>query len=128
MKTIIHTFGIIAATASLTFGQDQPPRGPGGPGAPGGPRGPRPAPEEVFKKLDTSGDGTISLDEFKAGPMAQKNPQKAEEIFAKIDIDSNGSVTLEEFKAHRPERRPGQGPGKRKGRPEGAPEPPADAE
>lgn len=123
MRTYISTIGAMAVAASLCFGEDQPPKGPGGPGGPGGPeRGKRPPPEEVFKKLDTSGDGTLSLDEFKAGPMAQKKPDKAEEIFKKIDADSNGSVTLEEFKKHRPPHGPGKGDG------EGGPPPPPPAE
>ncbi len=121
MKTIITTLGIIATATSLSFGQ--PAQGPGGPEGQRGPKGQRPAPEEVFAKLDADSSGSISLDEFKAGPRAAENPEKAAEIFAKIDADSDGSVTLEEFKAHRPERPRGQG----KGRPEGG-RPPVDAE
>lgn len=60
-------------------------------------------PEDVFKKVDADNSGDISLAEFKAGPRAQKNPEKAEEYYKKIDGNSDGKVTLEEFKAGRPE-------------------------
>ncbi len=119
MKTCIYTFGALVAAASLSFGQDGPPKGPGGPGGPDGPdKGKRPPPEEIFKKLDTNTDGSLSLDEFKAGPRGQKDPAKAEEVFKKMDADSNGSVTLEEFKNHHPPHGPGGpgGPGKGKGK------------
>jgi hypothetical protein len=112
MKTIITTFGALALAATLCIAEDKPEGGRPGkpPGGPGGPGGKRPNPEEIFKKLDANADGAISLDEFKAGPMAQKDPTKAEEHFKKIDKDANGSVNLEEFKAGRPPRPPG-GPG-----------------
>ena len=128
MKTCIHTLGAMAIAASLCFGQDgQPPKSPGGSGGPG--KGNHPKPEEIFKKLDTNSDGSLSLDEFKAGPRAQKDPAKAEEIFKKIDSDSSGSVSLEEFKAHRPPHPPGgPGKGKGKGKGEGGAPPPAPAE
>lgn len=129
MKTCIHTLSALVIAASLSFAQDGP-KGPGGPGGPGGPDGPgkgnRPNPEEIFKKLDADADGSVTLDEFKKSPRAQKDEAKAEEIYKKIDTNSDGSVTLEEFKAHRPPHRPG-GPGKGgKGKGEGGP-PPAPA-
>lgn len=52
----------------------------------------------------------MSLEEFKAGPRAQKDPARAEEMFKKMDKDSDGKLTLEEFKTGRPPRGPG-GPG-----------------
>ena len=59
----------------------------------------------MFKKLDTNSDSAVSLEEFKAGPMAKRNPDKAEENFKKRDKDSNNSLSLEEFKAGHGERR-----------------------
>jgi hypothetical protein len=55
--------------------------------------------EEIFKQLDTNGDGFLSLDEFKASRQGQKDPAKAEERYKKMDTKGDGKVTLEEFKA-----------------------------
>jgi Ca2+-binding EF-hand superfamily protein len=54
-------------------------------------------PEKIFKKLDTDGDGTISLEEFKAGPMGKKDPAKAETLFKKKDKDGDGKLSSEEL-------------------------------
>jgi hypothetical protein len=56
----------------------------------------KPNPAEAFKKIDTNHDGTLSIDEFKASPMALKDPVKTEELFKKKDKDGNGKLTLEE--------------------------------
>lgn len=58
-------------------------------------------PEEAFKKLDTNGDNAVNLEEFKAGPMAKRNPERADEMFKRRDKDGDGKLTLEEFKAPR---------------------------
>ena len=123
MKTIIYSLSAMAIAASLSLAQ-APPQAAGGPeGAPL--KRERQNPEEAFKKLDTNGDGSLSLDEFKAGPRGLKDPAKAEEIFKKMDKDSDGKVTLEEFKAFRPQRRPG---GADAPEPGGATPPPAPPE
>ena len=115
MKTCMFTLGAMALATSLILAQE----GPGGPDKGKGPgKGKRPNPEQIFKKLDTDANNSISLDEFKASPMAQRDEAKAEEIYKKIDADSDGAVTLEEFKSHRPPHRKGgpDGPGKGKGK------------
>ena len=70
---------------------DKKPHGPGD--------RPHHSPEEIFKKLDTDNSGDISLDEFKKGPRAQKDPAKAEEIYKKMNTSNDGKLTLEQFKA-----------------------------
>lgn len=45
-----------------------------------------------LKKMDTDGDGQISLDEFLA---------KAEKRFGKMDVDEDGFITASEYKEKR---------------------------
>ena len=83
MKTLITTLSALALAGTLSMGQDKPPGPPpGGPGGPGGEgRRGRPNPEEAFKKLDSNNDGSVSLEEFKAGPAGQRNAERAEAAF-----------------------------------------------
>jgi len=74
----------LLAFAAISYGADEPKKKGGG------------DPEAAFKKLDKDGDGSLSLEEFKAGA---KDPAKAEEQFKKLDKDGNGKLSLEEFKA-----------------------------
>jgi hypothetical protein len=114
MKNCIKTLGILAIASSFALAQDAPKKE----------RGQR-NPEAAFKKLDTDGDGSLSLEEFKASPRAKKNETRATEVFGKMDADSNGSVSLDEFKAKASDN--GKG-GKGKGRKRGAEETPAPPE
>ncbi len=60
---------------------------------------PRRDPEEMFKKLDTDGDGKISKEE------ADKAEHKMiKEHFAEIDTNGDGYISKDEFKAFRPKR------------------------
>ena len=113
MKPFVTTLSVLAIATTLSFAQDKPA------GPPPGEHKQRPAPEEIFKKLDTNHDGVLSLDEFKAGPMGKRDPAKAEEIYKKMDTKNDGKVTLEEFKAFHAQHH-GHGPGG----PPGAPPPP----
>jgi len=117
MKYLITTLSALAIATSFALAEDATPPAK----APGAGEHKHMTPEEIFKKLDANGDGTVSLDEYKAGPMGKKDPAKAEEKFKKMDTDSDGKLTLEEFKAgHTPHapgagapgKGPGHGPGK----------------
>lgn len=106
MKTILLSLLLVPA---LAMAADEAKPGKGGKGGKGGKR---PDPEVAFKKLDTSADSKLSLDEFKAGPMGKKDPAKAEELFKKLDKDGDGSLTLEEFKTRGPKKDKGGEGGK----------------
>ncbi len=105
------TLFALALSASLALAADgDKPKPPGGDGA-------KRNPEEAFKKLDANGDGSLSKDEFKAAPFAQKNPERAEKGFEAKDKDKDGKLSKEEFVA-RPEGKPGE-QGKKPAKPEG---------
>ena len=120
MRTYLHIIGAMVIATSLTLAQD----GPKGPKKHGKDGKGRPNPEAIFKKLDADGSGSVSLEEFKAGPRGKENPEKAGEFFKKIDKDGNGELSLEEFKSHRPPHKKG-GPGG-PGKPDGDGPPPAE--
>jgi len=105
MKYITSFLTVLAIGSVLALADDKPEAPAGGeskPAAPAADNGAKPKrdPADLFKKLDTNGDGKISLDEFLAGPMGKKDPEKAKEIFKKKDKDGDGFLTLEEFSAH----------------------------
>lgn len=93
MKNCIKTLSLLAIATSLSYGEEAPAK-------PDQPKHPRAG--KVFKKLDTNSDHSLSLEEFKASPRAQKNVARAEEAFKKLDADSSGGISLKEFKAHKP--------------------------
>lgn len=65
----------------------RPPFGPGG---------------EMFRKLDTDGDGNISKQEFFAGPRIKRLPEeKREKIFTRLDGDGDGVISRAEIREMR---------------------------
>jgi hypothetical protein len=110
MKSITSILAVLAIGSTLALADDKPAAPAGGDGKPataapaapaaGDAAKPKHDPAEVFKKLDTNGDGKISLEEFLAGPQGKKDPAKATETFKKKDKDGDGFLTLEEFSAH----------------------------
>ncbi len=56
-------------------------------------------PSEIFKKLDSDADQSLSPEEFIAGHIGKKDPHKAGQIFTKKDADSDGKLSAEEFTA-----------------------------
>jgi len=57
-----------------------------------------PTAEDLFVKIDTSGDSALSLAEFKAGVPLGRTPL-ADRVFANLDTNNDGSLSLEEFVA-----------------------------
>ena len=100
MKPLITTIAALAIVTSLSSAQTKPAACPRGQGTP-------PTPERIFKRLDTNGDGFLSLDEFKARPKAKEDPARAEAVFKKIDTNGDGKISLEELKAFHRAHRPG---------------------
>lgn len=92
MKYLLTAVTALLASASLTFAADAAADAKDK-------KGEKKDPEVMFKKLDGNADGSVSLDEIKAGKMGQKDPAKAEAMFKKKDKDSDGKLTLEEFSA-----------------------------
>jgi hypothetical protein len=95
MKVIL-TLAALFVSASLALAADEPKK-PGD--GKGGKDGKRPSPEEIMKRLDTNADGSVSKDEYMAGPRAKQDPAKGAEQFTKLDKDSDGKLTKEEFAA-----------------------------
>jgi len=77
-------FGIVVAFVSSVYAADAPKKD--------GHK--RPSPEQIFKKLDKDGNGTLSVEELKANPRLK---DKAEEIFKRWDANKDGKVCCKEF-------------------------------
>lgn len=103
MKRSIQILSIIAVATSLSFGEEEAPKEKKGGNH-----------EETFKKIDKDGNGSISLDEYKASPMGTKAGDKAEAKFKKLDANSDGSLSLDEFKAGSGGKAKGEGKKKEK--------------
>ena len=102
MKSINSILAVLVIGSTFALADDKPaaPAAPGAPAAPaaGDAAKPKRDPAEVFKKLDTNGDGKLTLDEYLASPGAKKDPDKAKARFQKI---ANGadSITLDQWVA-----------------------------
>lgn len=53
--------------------------------------------EKAFKKIDSNGDGKVSLDEFKTARKSAK-PERLEAAFKRFDTDNSGELSFEEFR------------------------------
>lgn len=90
MKSITSILSILALTATLNAAEgDKKPEA--------GKDKPKMSPEEMFKKLDKDGNGSISKEEYLASPGAKKDAAKATERFGKMDKNSDGSLSKEEM-------------------------------
>ena len=92
MKSILTILAALAVSANFATAQDDKKEGK---------EGRKRDPEAMFKRLDANSDGKVDADEWKNGPMAKRNAERAEEMFKKMDKNTDNSLDLEEFKAGR---------------------------
>jgi Ca2+-binding EF-hand superfamily protein len=53
--------------------------------------------ERMFKNYDTDGDGSISLEEYRAGQGPNMSPARVPKVFAEKDLNKDGKLNMEEF-------------------------------
>jgi hypothetical protein len=99
MKSIMPLLAVLAVSSTLALADDKPAAPATGAADATAPAKPKRDPAETFKKLDTNGDGKLTLEEFLAGPQGKKDPDKAKAYFQKLDKDNTGSITLEQWVA-----------------------------
>lgn len=106
--------GIVVAAAMSVYAAEGGAKGKGKGEAKGG----HGAPGAAFAKMDSNGDGSLSLDELvasrsKAGALDDQKKAAVEKQFKAMDADSDGKVTKEEMqawqKAHPPKAKPAEG-------------------
>jgi hypothetical protein len=105
MKTITSLLAILALSSTFALAADDATTTPATTTTTTTTTNPAPAkakgdPEAMFKKLNTTGDGKLTLEQWLAGKRAQKDPEKAKEFFSKRDKGNKGYLTLEEFVGH----------------------------
>lgn len=122
MKKILTmaTVAVVGLAVGISHAEDEKGKGKGK-----GKGDPAKRAEMLIKKLDTDGNGTVSKDEFAAGPMASKAKEKGgdagvDKFFGRLDKNSDGELDKEELSAQRPggKGKPGPG-GKGKGKGKG---------
>lgn len=67
-----------------------------------------PSPEELWKRMDSNGDGSISPEEFAAMPRVQNLPEdKRQMLFKRLDKDGDGKIARGELQppGDRPDQR-----------------------
>jgi hypothetical protein len=83
-----------------------------------------PTPAQLFTKLDTNADGSLTLTEFEALPAPKDATETPDAVFSQLDADASGTLSLTEFTALFAKPNGGSdlpGPGSFAQRPPGAP-------
>ena len=106
MQRLIPAVSTMVLTTSLLLAQEPPVKP--------GPQPPQLSPQDLFRKLDQDSNGSLSFDEFKAGPTGQKSPSDARTVFKLLDLNADGLLSLAEFAKRRqlpePETEPAPSP------------------
>lgn len=89
MKAITSILAILALAATVNAADTKKPAAEGAKK--------KPNPEEMFKRLDKDGNGSVSKEEYMASPGAKKDEAKAAERFGKMDKNGDGSLSKEEM-------------------------------
>lgn len=100
MKTSLLLATLIALPLGLALAAD-----------PAAPK-PKRDPAQIFKGIDHDGDGSISLEEFKASTVGQIDRSRVESVFKKKDADGDGKLTLTEYMFIPPKEAPKPAPAK----------------
>ncbi len=121
-KALLYSVTILAGL-SLGLVQADDEKGGKGKGGKGGKGGdPAARAEMMIKKLDKDGNGTVSKEEFAAGPMAERFKDKEgalDKMFASKDKNSDGELDKAELSAPPKGGKGGKGDKGGKGKPEG---------
>ncbi len=82
MKSLLTIAALFCATASMVFAEDA---------------ASKERLEQLFKNFDTNKDGSISLDEYKAGMVGNMAPERVASVFKEKDHNSDGKLSMEEL-------------------------------
>jgi Ca2+-binding EF-hand superfamily protein len=65
---------------------------------------------DLFNKIDSDGDGSVSKDEFISSRPEDVSEEQADEMWSSLDTESAGSLTESQFLSAMESRKPPQGP------------------
>lgn len=82
MKTPLTIAALFCATAYVTFADET---------------ASKERLEQLFRNFDTNKDGSVSLDEYKAGMVGNMAPERVASVFKEKDRNSDGKLSMEEL-------------------------------
>jgi Ca2+-binding EF-hand superfamily protein len=112
MKTLSLLIVILSAFGLAALAADE---------KPAAPAKPKRDPAQLFKNFDRDNDGSITLEEYKAGMVGHMDPARIDGVFKFKDKDSDGKLNLDELMTIPPKATPKPAP-KTEAKPEKKPE------